>query len=110
MTIADLINRYGIGIDTPHRPAIYGRSMVPVAYTLRCQGRELKGEMHADGTLTCEEVLTSLFLMADAGQEIGALNKQARSSERGLKRLLGGLYEEFHTAYAQDKRYKKRER
>ncbi len=110
MTIADLIKRYGIEIDTPFRPAVYGPSMVPVRYKLRCQSRELAGEMHADGTLTCEEVLSSLFLMADAGQEIGALNKQARSSERGLKRLLAGLYEEFHTAYAQDKRYQKRGR
>lgn len=107
MTIAELIITYGVSIDTPRIPANF-RPVNPTPYTLKHQGRELAGAIQANETLTCEQALTSAFVMADAGQELAELNRAARSTERELKRLLGRQYEEFHQAYLADKRYQRR--
>jgi hypothetical protein len=107
MTIAELINHYGITIETPRITVRSGLSL-QTPYTLRYQGRELSGSILVEKTITCEQALTSLFVMADKGQAVAELYEDARSSERELKHLLGEHYEVFHHAYLADPRHQRR--
>lgn len=106
MTIAELIKKYGVSIETSRVWEDYPPS-IPINYTLIYQGRKIRGERRTEKTITCEVALTGMFNVADSGDMPG-LYKAARRDERGLKYLLRDRYEEFHQAFLADTRYQRR--
>ena len=82
------------------------RPVFPVRYVLHDEERMLQESMHTNETITAEDALHALFVIASAQNE-AAFNRSARQAERQLKRLLGPHYDEFLEAFladAQDER------